>query len=338
MGITSADIAKLAGVSRPAVSAVLNGHYNKVSLEKRERILAIAQDLRYRPNRAALVLARKETRHIGIVSSPFLSPIYSALFGHISLRLAEKGYSCSIVTPASRNDESTALKNLESSGADGIIGAYFFNDIREVLDSVSIPVLSMSPYPGQYELRVDLREALRLSVAHLSGHGHRRIALLTPGKAVTPLQVDGYLDAIGAGPAFFLEAVANPLFKEHLATLLEQSGVTAFAVTNDLLAARFRRFLQLGGIRVPDDVAVIGFDGNAFDDAFLSPLTSVVFPAGKIAERAVELLLEKIKNKSAAFLKKPELIAPHLHIGNSCGCAPKAPDLFEWSGQPLILE
>ena len=62
MAITSKDIAKLAGVSRSAVSAVLNGHYNKVSLEKREKILAIAQDLRYRPNPAALILAKKKTK------------------------------------------------------------------------------------------------------------------------------------------------------------------------------------------------------------------------------------------------------------------------------------
>jgi len=338
LSITSADIAKLAGVSRPAVSAVLNGHFNKVSLEKREKILAIARDLQYRPNRAALVLAKKNTHHIGIVSSPFISPIYSSMFSHISMRLAEAGYSCSVVLPGSKAEETAALRNLESTGADGVIGAYFFNDIHALTESFSMPILSMSPYPGQYELRVDLRQALRLSVRHLREHGHKNIALLTPGKSVTPLQVEGYLEAVGAGPSYFLEATANPAFGENLRKLLRNSKVTAFAATNDLLAARFRRYLHERGILVPGDAAVIGFDGNAFDETFLSPLTSVVFPACRLAERAVALLLEKIEKRSHEFIDVPEMIPTELYIGESCGCHPRKSEEFAWSGQPLILE
>ncbi len=338
MGITSAEIAKLAGVSRPAVSAALNGHFKKISLEKREKILAIARDLQYRPNRAALFLARKPTRNIGIVSSPFISAIYSVLLTHISMLLSEAGYTGSIVLPGSKSEELEAFRNFESSGCDGIIGAYLLNDVHELRKSVGIPMLSMSPYPGQYELRVDLRMAMKLSVGHLKKHGHSRIALLVPEKSMSPLQVEGYLEAVGTGPSYFLEATANPHFKEDLYSLLKRSKVTAFAATGDLLAARFRRFLHENGIRVPQDAALVGFDGNAFDEAFLSPLTSVVFPAGKVAARAVDLLLGKIRNHSTEFLRKPELIVPKLYIGSSCGCTPAPVGKFSWSGQKLTLE
>lgn len=336
MAITSADIARLAGVSRPAVSAVLNGHFNKVSLEKRERILAIARDLQYRPNRAALVLAKKSTHHIAIVTSPFISPIYSEMFSHISMMLAEQEYSCSILMPGSKAEETAVLQNLDSSGTDGIIAAYLFNDVHHVMESLRMPVLSMCPYAAQFELRVDLRKALALSVEHLTWHGHTAIALLTPSRKTTPLQLEGYLDAVCT--PFILEATANPDFDAQLEALLHASHVTAFAATNDLLAARFRRYLHIRGIRVPDDVAIIGFDGASFVETFNSPLTTVKFPARALASRAVSLLLQKITDKSLAFLQPPELLPPSLHIGESCGCKPATPTNFEWSGQPLVLE
>ena len=134
MAITSKDIAKLAGVSRSAVSAVLNGHYNKVSLEKREKILAIAQDLRYRPNPAALILAKKKTRRIGIITSPFMSGIYSDLTSKIAFLLRERNYSSSLVTPLDAKQELEAVMDFESFGADGIIIAYALYSQEELKD------------------------------------------------------------------------------------------------------------------------------------------------------------------------------------------------------------
>ena len=337
MGITSADIARMAGVSRSAVSAVLNGHYGKVSLAKREKILTIARDLQYRPNRAALILAGRTTRHIGLVASPFLSPIYSVLLSHISFLLSEQGYSSSILTPASKTEELDALRFLESVGAAGIIGTCFFHDIHKIIGMTSVPVLSMSPYPGQYELRADLAEAMRIAVRHLADHGHREIAFLCPSRDTTPLQFSGYLDAVGRNEPHVLEASSDSAFAKTLKRML-RSGVTAFAATNDLLAARFRRFLLQTGCRIPEDVALTGFDGNAYDETFTPPLTSIRFPARRLAERAVARILDKIASHSCAFPEKPELVKPELLPGGTCGCPVKPVRSFRWDGQPLILE
>lgn len=336
MGITSNDIAKMAGVSRSAVSAVLNGHYNKVSLEKRERILAIAHDLRYRPNPAALSLARKDTRTIGLLASPFMSNIYSDLVSKISFILREKGYACSIILPADAEQELEAIRHFESLGVDGIIVAYLINDVRRLTHST--PLVSMSPHPGQYELRVDLKHASSLSVGHLREHGHEKVGLICPRLSVVPQQWEGYLASVGEAGAFRLEVTDNPRFGAEFRHLLEDEGVRAWTVTNDLLAARVMRYLISQGRRVPEDVALIGFDGASFAEVTPTPMTTVVFPSSEIAKDCVSMLLEKIEANDTSFREKPLLVKPRLHIGGSCGCPVERMSTVEWTGQPLTLD
>lgn len=336
MAITSKDIAKLAGVSRSAVSAVLNGHYNKVSLEKREKILAIAQDLRYRPNPAALILAKKKTRRIGIITSPFMSGIYSDLTSKIAFLLRERNYSSSLVTPLDAKQELEAVMDFESFGADGIIIAYALNDVKKL--NTKIPLVSMSPYPGQYELRVDLKYAFELAVNHFRTHGHRKIGFVCPDLSVVPLQWEGYLAAIGASGAYKLEVTENPKFAQELDAMIQEEGVRAWCVTNDLLAARLMRHLLSAGYRVPEDAALIGFDGSAFVEVTPCPLTTIVFPAARIAERCIELLFEKIESSDTAFRPEPELVKPGLHIGESCGCRAGKPYRISWDRQILTLD
>ncbi|HEX2950590.1 MAG TPA: LacI family DNA-binding transcriptional regulator, partial [Armatimonadota bacterium] len=310
--------------------------YQKVSLEKREKILAIAHDLHYRPNPAALSLARKETRTIGLLTSPFLSNIYSDLVSKISFVLREKNYNCSIQLPVNAEQEVEAIRHLESFGADGIIVAYAINDVRQLRSEV--PMVSMSPHPGQYEVRVDLKYATALAVDHLRSHGHQKIGMICPQLSVVPQQWDGYLDAVGAENAFRLEVVSNPRFNAEFAYLLQEMHVRAWVVTNDFLAARVMHYVLAQGYRVPDDVALIGFDGAALAEITPTPLSTVVFPAAKVASACVDLLLKKIANQDMALCEPPCLITPELHLGGSCGCTPTPPTTVRWAGQPLTFD
>lgn len=336
MSITSNDIAKLAGVSRSAVSAVLNGHYNKVSLEKREKILAIAHDLRYRPNPAALGLAKKNTRTIGLLTSPFMSNIYSDLISKISFILNEKKYSCSIILPTDAEQEMEAISRFESFGADGIIVAYALNDIRKLRSK--IPIVSMSPHPGQYELRVDLKSATAAAVEHLREHKHKKIGFICPQLSVIPEQWKGYLSAVGDKNTFCLEVTGNPRFNTEFRRFLKDMNVRAWVATNDLLAARVMHYLLAEGYHIPEDAALIGFDGAALAEVTPAPLTTMVFPASKLAAASVEMLLKKIENNDTQFHAPPLLIKPLLHIGGSCGCLASAPATVEWTGQRLTFD
>ena len=336
MNITAKDIAKLAGVSRSAVSAVLNGHFNKVSLEKREKILAIAQDLRYRPNPAALGLAQKNTRAIGLLTSPFMSNIYSDLVSKISFLLREKQYHCSIVLPSDAEQELEAISHFESFGADGIIVACALNDIRRLQNK--IPLVSISPYAGQYETRVDLKLATSMAVDHLRWHNHQNVGMICPRLSVVPQQWEGYVEAVGKKSAFRIEVTDNPRFSAEFDHLFKDAGVRAWVVTNDLLAARVMRSLISRGIRVPEDAAIVGFDGAAFAEVTAPPLTTVVFPAAKIAESCVQILLDKIEKNDLSFREPPVLVKPKLHIGGSCGCPVIDPSTVHWSGQPITFD
>ncbi len=336
MSITSKDIAKLAGVSRSAVSAVLNGHYNKVSVEKREKILAIAHDLRYRPNPVALMLAKKKTKRIGIITSPFMSGIYSDLVSKISFLLGERGYSASLVLPLDAKQEQEAIMDFESFGVDGIIIAYALNDVRKIVSK--IPIVSMSPYPGQYEIRVDLKYSFELAVNHFRGHGHRKVGFICPNLSVVPLQWKGYNEAIGESPAYPLEVTENTKFTSQFRQMIDKEGVRAWTVTNDLLAARVMRSLIENHYRVPEEVALIGFDGSAFAEVTSAPLTTIIFPAAKIARRSIEILFEKIESGNTAFRTVPELIAPELYAGSSCGCKPAKPYRLSWDHQIITLD
>lgn len=336
MSITSNDIAKLAGVSRSAVSAVMNGHYNKVSLEKREKILAIAHDLRYRPNPAALGLAKKNTRMIGLLTSPFMSNIYSDLISKISFILHEKKYSCSIILPTDAEQEMEAVSRFESFGADGIIVAYALNDVKRFQSK--IPIVSMSPHPGQYEVRVDLKNAIASAVEHLRQHKHNKIGLICPQLSVVPQQWEGYLEVVGAENAFRLEVTANPRFNAEFKHLLKDINVRAWVVTNDLLAARVMHYLVAQGYRIPEDAVIIGFDGAALAEITPTPLTTMVFPAAKLASASVEMLLEKIKNNNTKFCETPLLVKPVLHVGGSCGCPVSVPSTVHWAGQRLTFD
>lgn len=336
MSITAKDIAKLAGVSRSAVSAVINGHYNKVSLEKREKILSIAHDLNYRPNPAALGLAKKNTRTIGLITSPFMSNIYSDLISKISFVLGEKDYSCSIILPSDAEQESEAIRRFESFGVDGIIITYAINDVRKLKNK--IPMVTMSPHPGQYEVRADLKYAISLAVEHLSSHGHNRVGFICPQLSVVPLQWEGYLESVGKESAFRLEIISNPRVNAEFEYLLKDMNIRAWVVTNDFLAARVMHYLLAKGYRVPEDVALIGFDGAALAEITPTPLTTVVFPASKVASACVDLLMKKIAKNDTGFCEHPILIKPVLYMGGSCGCISPLSGELRWAGQPLTFD
>ncbi len=341
MAVTAKDIAQIVGVSRSAVSAVLNGHHDKVSPEKCKKILAVANDLRYRPNPTALSLAGKPTRTVGLIFSPHISAIYAELLERLVFCLKEHGYGYSLQMPTDAGEELGAIRDLADRGVDGIIISYAINDIKNL--ECNIPLVCLSPYPGQYEIRVDLRGGFELAVRHLLKHGHQRIGMVCPNRSSVPEQVAGYESAmaeagIKAKKSWCLEVTSNPKLEANLDTLLNREKITAWVVTNDLLAARFMNHLTLLGRKVPDDAAIIGFDGNAWGCETVCPLTSLVFPAGAIAGSCVEILLKKIKNRDFTNISTPHLLKPKLHLGGSCGCTPRRSPSLYWTGQPLTLD
>ena len=287
-------------------------------------------------NRAQLDAKVKTNRHQGVAACIDAYRTYSVDEILEAIPEGKNGLIIMLDELEDPHNLGAILRSADAVGADGIIIAYALNDVRKL--NTKIPVVSMSPYPGQYELRVDLKYAFELAVTHFRRHGHRKIGFVCPDLSVVPLQWEGYLAAIGASGAYKLEVTGNPKFSRELDTMIQKEGVRAWCVTNDLLAARLMRHLFSSGYRVPEDAALIGFDGSAFVEVTPSPLTTVVFPAARIAERSIGLLFEKIESGETAFRPEPELVKPELFIGESCGCRSGKPYRISWDRQILTLD
>ena len=307
--VTIHDIARDAGVSPSTVSRVLNGNV-PVAPQKREAVLAVVQKLQYRPNVIAQGLARGRTGAIGVMTQSIASPFYGEI-----LRGIEQGLAGSAYHPvfASGNwhteEELTALDLLSGRRVDGLIvlpGVIPDDRLRRAAEELPLVVIGRSITGIERQcLRVDDILAAQQATSYLIDLGHRRIAHIA-GPALHQDAADRR-----AGYARALAAAALPL-DEHLIVTgdyTEQSGLlalqslfsrgvmfTAIFVANDQMAYGARLGLYRRGIRVPDDISLVGFDDLLSSAYTTPPLTTVrqpVFEMGRTAAQAILDLLEE---------------------------------------------
>lgn len=318
MVIKSKDIAKIAGVSRPVVSAVLNGRNNcRVSMEKRKQILQIAKEHHYYPDKAALKLAGKPTKTIGVILDSFYG-IGSVTMQELSCLLFMKGYCMQSIMFESAPQAYQAISNFCASGVDGLI---FPNYILEKLRHENLPVPAVI---HGLEVITDYAYGMELATRHLIEHGHRKIAynrgLLLHGNK---LKFEGYRKALeDAG----LETFQVDLKNYDALKKATRNGITAFACSGDPLARKCIDMLNHMGTRVPEDCAVTGFDGLSHTGAF----TTVVDPVADSARITMDLLMDKIARQDMSISSNSIKVKPYLHIGNSCGCPWQPVDFYTY--------
>lgn len=343
--VTMQQIARLAGVSRPAVSAVLNNRENssiKVSQEKRERILDIARNLKYRPNLAAIQLTGKRDKAVGIVHSCYVFGIHDEMIRRLAIQLRLAGYKSFFVPVTDPRQELETLNELASRGFAGILASYSLVNLKQ--QDYPMPVVMISENLASYDIGVDLKTGFHTMTRHLLAHGHRRIGFLCSTLKYNALKLEGLREALAeAGipwkQEYLVELSWNTGFAEQILNLIRKERVTAFAVAGDLLANRFMHWLRRQGLRVPEDIALFGTDGLEAANQGLVPLTTIVQPLDSIARRAVNLLLEKIEQPGRQQSPgKPELIQPLYRISRSCGCPEHQEKTIYWEGIPLTLE
>jgi len=313
MSTTMHDVARLAGVSIKTVSNVLNG-YPYVRESTRAKVMTAIDELGYKVNVSARNLRSGRTGIIAL-AVPELSLPYFAQLADAVIRAAEKHSLTVLVeqTGAVRNREIAALSGTRRHLVDGMICSPLALGPKDVeLPEVGFPIVILGEriFQGPFDqVTISNVEAARAATEHLISLGRRRIAALGAHSAEeggTPaLRVEGYLAALrDAGIA-----VADELIVEaglwHRATGAEamsellESGVDVDGVFcfNDTLALGAMHALLRRGIRIPDDIAIIGFD-NIEDAAYsMPPLTSVEPGRDQIAETAVELLAGQIMAK-----------------------------------------
>ena len=310
--VTSQDVADLAGVSRTTVSLVLNDVEGiNISTETRQKVRDAADQLSYIPNATAQALATQRARAIGLImtrsphhiaSDTFLPQILGGLLDTVKqhkLRLL-------IESVEAEHQDRVYLELARAKHIDGmILLTPRINDSGlKKLEEVDVPAVLMGELGDSnlYSVDVDNRLAARKAVDYLLGLGHTRIACISnapPSYSASPDRVLGYKDALtvaGIMPDDELIRYADfdpqSGFNSMQSLLASGKNFTAVFVASDNVAMGAKSALREAGLRIPDDISLIGFDDIPWAKYSDPPLTTIRLPAQDLASEACLLLLD----------------------------------------------
>jgi LacI family transcriptional regulator len=323
-------VAERAGVSPSTVSRILNGTA-EVSEAKRAAVDKAIAKLGFVPNPVARGLAGGRTLSIGVITQAIDSPFYGAALRGIEVALGVVGYSPLFISGHWHADEeSRCIDVLRSRRVDGLIvltGRLSDNALRSVARSLPVVVTGRNlKAPNLLALDFDNREGARQATQHLIDLGHRRIAFIG-GVAEHPDAVErqqGYRAAIeAAGLRVESTLVVPGAFTEHsgllaVEQLLERrTRFSAIFAANDQMAIGAALGLYRHGLRVPDDVSLVGFDDVAGALYMVPPLTTVHHPIQELGELAARAMLSLL----AGERPQVEVPTPRLIVRESTRAA-----------------
>lgn len=299
------DVARHAGVSNQTVSRVINGSA-EVREETKQRVLRAMEELKYRPNTAARTLVTSRSNVIGVLAcnSAMYGPASSIAAVEAAAR--ERGQWVSIAT-FDPEDEATlrlSLAHLVAQSVEAIVVITPTERVRHALteEEVGVPYVSLqtADLRGEHAVSVDQTAGARLATRHLIELGHRRIAHLAgPDDWMeAKARLGGYVDEMRAhgleiAPPIAGDWTADSGYRAGL-ELLRSPHFTAVFAANDQMAFGLMHALHEAGVRVPDDVSVIGFDDMPESAHVLPPLTTLRQDFGDLGRRCVGLLLSTL--------------------------------------------
>jgi DNA-binding LacI/PurR family transcriptional regulator len=337
VGVTYEDVAVRAQVSTATVSRVLSG-VGYVRPELAERVLAAAQELGYRHNRAARALRRNRSDTIGLVISDIEQPFFASIARAVEEEAAAQDRPVLLCnTDEDLDQEKLYIDLLIEERVAGVIMAPSTPDpvVLEPLFQARIPTVAVDRrIDGDpiSSVLVDNRAGAGALINDLLAHGHRRIAAISGTTEATPSRerIDACREAVGVVPGAVLYEAEGKL-KEAIGfiptidlarrltlELLDRAAPpTAFFCANGVLTQGVLQALRQRSLKVPDEVAIVGFDDLPLFELLEAPLTVAAQPTEMLGRRAARLLFQAIANPDAA----PEVVVlpPVMHWRASCG-------------------
>jgi DNA-binding LacI/PurR family transcriptional regulator len=328
---TIQGVADRAGVSIATVSRVF-ADPQAVSDTLRLRVEEAARTLSYRPSRAARSLRAGTSQSVGVVIPDLENPFFTAVVRGIEVVLRAAGYM--LLLANSDEDAAREREVLQTLRADGVDGIIFvpINAARDAYRDVLAPplqVVAVDRSPGNFRpdlVTVDNLDGTRRGVEHLFGLGHRDVALLGgPSRHSTAKERErGYHEALrAAGRPIRPELVHYGDFREEggydgmKALLALPKRPTAVFVANNLMTLGAFRAVHEAGTRIPDELALVGFDDMPWATSLNPPLTAVSQPSQEIGSSAADLLLDRIARPERAT--RHVILETSLVVRASCG-------------------
>lgn len=327
------EIAKRSGVSRSTVSRVINNDPN-VNAETRERVASVIRALNFQPNAAARSLARGRSHVLGLVipqgvGALFTDPYFPILLQGISSACNAREHSVMLWLAEPEYERRTIRQILHGGLIDGVIVSSMLIDdpIVQALSEANKPFILVGRFPMNPNVSyvdADNEKGAHEAVAHLIRLGRRRIATITgPSNMIAGSdRRDGYLAALRergftSDPRLIVEGdFTEAGGYAAMQRLLAQQPDAVFTA-NDIMAQGALRALREAGRRVPDDVAVVGFDDIPAAAHTEPPLTTVRQPIQRLGAVAVDLLIDLVQKPEAG--PKRVQLPTELVIRRSCG-------------------
>lgn len=335
---TIRDVAQVCGVSQATVSYVINGK-RVLKADTRERVFKAMREMNYHPSAVARGLSGKQVHTLGVLfpvieSIGFVTNPYAmGLLHGVFWGAQREGFNVTLFTSRWEGAE-TSAPPLRDGRTDGIlvIAPPLGSDILPGLASLGVPVVGISAakHAGVAVVDVDDEAGLRLATQHLIDLGHRRIAYLSGNSdtaSYAPRRA-GFLGAMeAAGVAVNPKWVQASDFNgsralEQARAWLEQRvPPTAILAGNDSIAAGVLEAARRAGVRVPQELSVVGFDDVPAAAGMTPALTTVCQPLSEIGEKATALLIERMRGSFSATDEEVHLLAPQLVVRNSTAAA-----------------
>ncbi len=353
---TITDVARHAGVSKATVSAVLN-ESAPVKADTRDRVLAAIELLNYRPGahaaRAGRGAAARRDRSVGLLIKEHDNPYYAAIIDGARAVCDAEGYTLLVASSAGDYAaEQRAVETLRAKDVDGLIVTPVLDQHADLshlfeLKRRNFPFVLLEEIRGVRASLVDVENvgASRTAVEHLLALGHQRVAHLAGPSysAHSQQRIAGVRLAYSASHLAHAEHAVVPAgahledgYRAGLALFGGRSAEgdgrdgqprpTAVTCYNDLVAVGLCRALHELGLRVPDDVSVVGFDDIPLCEYVPVPLTTMRVPTFQMGEVATRMLLRHVESREAVPPQRVDLVAELVVRASTAPPAVRAPD------------
>lgn len=325
------DIADKTGFSTNTVSLALR-ESPRIPVETRDVIRKAADELNYQPNHVARSLVSRETKTIGLVLTDIMNPTLTQTAQQVEMALAERGYGTLLATSNhSLEGEQRLVELFRSRRVDGML---IYPAVHNQLDHLKalrrhFPVVLLigGPDVGIDVVSVDDRSGAYRAVKHLIDLGHRRIGLLNPQSKTSgnSEKFEGYQRALTEAGIALDPALVVPT-DGHYAThgfyafdnlMSGKNPPTAVFCHNDSLAVGALRWCHRNGRRVPQDIAIMGYDNIEFTEFAEPPISTMNYAVDVVSRTAVDRLMRLITAGADAPEPRITLIDPELVVRGS---------------------
>ncbi|AKG34602.1 LacI family DNA-binding transcriptional regulator [Paenibacillus durus] len=331
MSFTIKDVARLANVSIATVSRVLN-RSKPVSPEVREKVMKVVDELGYNPNPVARTLIMKESMLVGVLISDVANTFISMFVRGIEKELFQHGYTTLLCNTNGDTDvELHYLNLLRDKYVDGVVLLTSAPKQEQIdfFDKNDIPVIfsSHTDKDGRFScINIDDYQATYDAAKYLIGLGHRSIAFFSGPMEYyqTVERYNGYMQALAdhgieyqEGWLFDKDYDLDSGYKSGMELFAREDRPTAVCCVSDMVAIGAIRAAEDSGLRVPEDISIMGFDDIPIAGAYRPKITTVRQPVYELGSGSAQMLLKQIREKGTGSCES--MVLPHeIIVRESC--------------------